>query len=330
LSSERHAGHFSVDDSARRIRHYRYAEERMLRTLGGWIALTPELPAKLLFGRHVWDCAQHADLWGKRLPELRAPAQQSEPANDRVVKFADLLESAEGPRDTVERVAGVYRVLKPHLVTVYARHLAHANPVYEPPTRRILERCVDEERRHAAAGAIVLARLARDDASRERAKGWEQRLLVLLGEAGGITGDVASPLIDAAVLAESPPAVKQDLVDVPPDFDPAVLEPDLAAAVDVYRDALASADAAGAVARVTEPSARAAVTAEHDRLGDHVTAARVVALASIGHHRLVKVKLEGSRVVGHMQLRWTPSAAGWRLTAADLVRVEPVDVGPVL
>jgi hypothetical protein len=329
LSSERLAGHFSVDDSARRIRHYRYAEERMLRALGGWIALTPELPAKLLFGRHVWDCAQHADLWGKRLPELRAPAQQSEPANDRVVKFADLLESAEGPRETVERVAGVYRVLKPHLVTVYARHLAHANPVYEPPTRRILERCIEEERRHAAAGAIVLARLTRDDASRERAKVWEQRLLALLGEAGGVTGDVASPLIDAAVLAESPPAVKQDLVDVPPDFDPAVLERDLAAAVDAYRDALASADAARALALV-EPSARAAVTAEHDRLGDRVTTSRVVALASIGHHRLVKVRLEGARVIGHMQLRWTPSAAGWRLTAADLVRVEPVDVGPVV
>ncbi|HXU90171.1 MAG TPA: hypothetical protein VFQ62_15060 [Methylomirabilota bacterium] len=329
MSSERLAGHFSVDDSARRIRQYRYAEERMLRALGGWIALTPELPAKLLFGRHVWDCAQHADLWGKRLPELRAPAQQSEPANDRVVKFADLLESAEGPRETVERVAGVYRVLKPHLITVYARHLAHANPIYEPPTRRILERCIDEERRHAAAGAVVLARLTRDDETRERAKAWEHRLLALLGEAGGVTGDVAAPLIDAAVLAESPPAVKQDLVDVPPEFDPAVLEPDLAAAVDAYRHALASGDAARALA-VVEPAARAAVTAEHDRLGDQVTASRVVALASIGHHRLVKVRLEGARVVGHMQLRWTPSAAGWRLSAADLVRVEPIDVGPVL
>ena len=327
MSSERLAGHFSVDDSARRIRNYRYAEERTLRALGGWIALTPELPAKLLFGRHVWDCAQHADLWGRRLPELRAPAQQSEPANDRLVKFADLLESAEGPRETIERVAGVYRVLKPHLVTVYARHLAHANPVYEPPTRRILERCVDEERRHAAAGAIVLARLTRDDGARERAKMWEQRLLTLLGEAGGVTGDVAAPLIDAAVLAESPPAVKQDLVDVPADFDPAVLERDLAAAVDAYRHALESSDAAGAAALV-EPSARAAVMAEHDRLGDQVTASRVVALAAIGRHRIVKLRLEGARVIGYVQLRWTPSAAGWRVTAADLVRVEPVDVGP--
>src|SRR5688500_2500625 len=110
------AGHHTVDDSARRIRNHRYVEERMMRILGGWIALTPELPAKLLFGRHIWDCAQHADAWGRRLPELRSPAQQSEPANDRMVKFADLVESVEGPRETIERVAGVYRVLKPHLV----------------------------------------------------------------------------------------------------------------------------------------------------------------------------------------------------------------------
>ena len=327
MSSQRLAGHFSVDDSARRIRNYRYAEERMLRTLGGWIALTPELPAKLLFGRHVWDCAQHADLWGKRLPELRAPAQQSEPANDRMVKFMDLLESAEGPRHTVERVAGVYRVLKPHLVTVYARHLASANPVYEPPTRRILERCVEEERRHAAAGAIVLARLTRDETARERAKMWEQRLLALLGEAGGVTGDVATPLIDAAVLAESPHAVKQDLVEVPPDFDPAVLEPDLAAAVDDYRRALEGGDTGRAVAHVAPP-ARASVMAEHDRLGDRVSASRVVALAAVGHHRLVKVRFDGARVVGYVQLRWTPTDAGWRITAAELVRVEPVDVAP--
>jgi hypothetical protein len=33
-------------------------------------------------------------------------------------------------------------------------------------------------------------------------------------------------------------------------------------------------------------------------------------------------------VVGYVQLRWTPSTAGWRVSAAELVRVEPVDVGP--
>ena len=77
-------GQFSADDSARLCRNYRYATERMTRIMAGWIALTPELSAKLLLGRHVWDNAQHTDEWGRRLPELRAHAQvklqQSQPA----------------------------------------------------------------------------------------------------------------------------------------------------------------------------------------------------------------------------------------------------------
>src|SRR6266436_2632543 len=109
------AGHASVDASAGRISHYRWLEERLMRLLGGWIALTPEVDVKLLFGRHVWDCAQHADLWGRRLPELRAAAQQSEPANAGVVAAWSLIETAEGKDQTLERVTAIYRVLKPHL-----------------------------------------------------------------------------------------------------------------------------------------------------------------------------------------------------------------------
>src|SRR5262245_64868356 len=103
----------------------------MTRLMGGWIALTPELDAKLLFGRHVWDCAQHADLWGRRLPELRSAAQQSEPANDKVVALMALINSVEGAGETIERITAMYRVLKPHLATVYGRYLAMANPVSE-------------------------------------------------------------------------------------------------------------------------------------------------------------------------------------------------------
>ena len=87
------AGHLEVDESAKTVRHYRYAVERMTRILGGWMALTPELSAKLLMGRHVWDSAQHADAWGKRLPELRAAAQVSEPANARLAVFLDAVEA---------------------------------------------------------------------------------------------------------------------------------------------------------------------------------------------------------------------------------------------
>jgi hypothetical protein len=181
------AGHLGVEITARRVRHYRYAEERMMRVMAGWIALTPEVPAKLLLGRQVWDCAQHADLWGKRLPELRAPAQVSEPPGPEFVRFLDTLEAREAWGETIERLTGVYRVLKPHLVAVYDAHLARTNHVYEPPTRRILERCLSDERRHQTEGAAILDSLARTPTERARVTAWERELRGLL-EHGGVTG----------------------------------------------------------------------------------------------------------------------------------------------
>jgi 1,2-phenylacetyl-CoA epoxidase catalytic subunit len=182
------AGYLGVEATARRVRHYRYAEERAMRVMAGWIALTPELEAKLLLGRQVWDCAQHADLWGKRLPELRAPAHVSEPPGPAFVRFMGALEGREAWGETLERLTGVYRVLKPHLVETYAAHLERANPVYEPPTRRILERCLAEERRHIAEGERVLDALADTGARRARVAAWETELRRLLDEAGGVTG----------------------------------------------------------------------------------------------------------------------------------------------
>ena len=70
-------GTFSAEHSARLLRNYRYVVERTMRALGGWIALTPELSAKLLMGRHVWDLAQQCDAFGQRLPELRSRAHVS-------------------------------------------------------------------------------------------------------------------------------------------------------------------------------------------------------------------------------------------------------------
>ena len=162
-----------------------------MRLMAGWIALTPEVPAKLLLGRQVWDCAQHADAWGKRLPELRAPAQVSEPPGPEFVRFMDAVEAREAWGETIERLTGVYRVLKAHLIAVYAVHLDRANPVYEPPTRRVLERCLADERGHVADGEAVLAALVRTPAARARVTAWERDLRDRLDASGGVTGRVA-------------------------------------------------------------------------------------------------------------------------------------------
>src|SRR3989442_13001972 len=138
-----------------------------MRALGGWLALTPAPPANLLMGRHVWDLAQHCDPLGRPLPELRPLAHVSEAANPAVAAFMDCLEEPEGPDQTVERLVGVYSVLNPHLLATYRDHLSRANSVYEPPTRRILVRCIDDEERHIAAGDTIRRHLASTPPAKE-------------------------------------------------------------------------------------------------------------------------------------------------------------------
>src|SRR5262245_50712619 len=287
----------------------------MMRILGGWIALTPELDAKLLLGRHVWDCAQHADLWGRRLPELRAAAQQSEPANDRVVAFMDLVESRETPKASAERVTGVYRVLKPHVAAVYAAHLADANGIYEPPTRRILQRCLDEERRHIAAGMLIVERFGSDPEWRQRAEDWEQRLLAALSAAGGITGngdaarDFTAPPVETAEAA-SPWFPARDVVALGSTFGADVVPVDLAERLEAHGRALITGDR-DALARDVLPASRPAVDATYVDLRGPWERARVVACARIGVYRVVKLALEGLAGRATLQLRWQPVDGTW-------------------
>ena len=312
------AGHFSVETSARLARHYRYAEERLMRTLGGWIALTPELPVKLLFGRHVWDCAQHADAWGRRLPELRARAHESEPANECFVRFMDLVEALESPGESLERVVGVYRVLKPHLVATYEAHLTVANPTYEPPTRRILERCLAEERRHVAAGSVVLGRLLRDAGCRSRAAAREARLCQALGEAGGVTGETATPSRSFETVDADP---GRDLVAPESAFDPGVIAPDLRAALETHAAALAAGDLEQAAAQVV-PAARHDVLPVYAAAGP-ARAWEILAQAKVGRHRFVKLGLAGARGTSVLLLQWRQLGGEWRVVQAEVVRAVP-------
>lgn len=286
-----------------------------MRIMGGWIALTPELPAKLVLGRHVWDCAQHADLWGRRLPELRAAAQKSEPPNEAFVRFMDLLERPEGRDETVERLTGVYRVLKPHLIAAYEDHLARANPIYEPPTRRILARIIAEERRHAAAGAVVLRRLRVGSAGEE----WARALANALAQAGGVTGDGrVAVLVD---LDTTGVVTDGDIVALESAFDRADVEADLRARVEAHCRALIAGDVAALAADLT-PAARDGVLAEYERLGPAAREADIVGCAKIGGYRMIKIRLAGPGDRTVLQQRWCRDGERWQLLASDIVATE--------
>jgi 1,2-phenylacetyl-CoA epoxidase catalytic subunit len=183
-------GVYSVRQGAIYVSNYRYAEERMMRMMAGWIALTPEINIKLEMARQVYEDALHADALGKRLPELRAQIV-SKPPNDQFVTFMNAIEDKEEWTDTIERLVGIYRVLKPHLVSHYSAHVAATNPVYEPPTTRILQRMVEEEKLHIERGSVLLSDLLDSAEKHRRAVNWQAHLEELLANAGGVTGFAA-------------------------------------------------------------------------------------------------------------------------------------------
>ena len=98
-------GLFTVEESARRVGNYKWIEMRLFEALGGWVATVPELDVKMVLGRHCYHHAWHAELWHKRLPELREmnPDRLTGPPNDEFVAFVDALTRARGARATRSR-----------------------------------------------------------------------------------------------------------------------------------------------------------------------------------------------------------------------------------
>ena len=84
---------YDVRQKADIVGTHRFICVYLMETLARWVPTTPELEAKALFGRHLWDLAQHADQLGQRTAELRSGLHHNrEPARS----FRDVLESFAG------------------------------------------------------------------------------------------------------------------------------------------------------------------------------------------------------------------------------------------
>ena len=184
-------GRYDVESTARRVRNFRYAEEWMMMIMGGWVATVPEVPVKTGLGKVIWESAQAADELGKRLPELRCgrkAVEASEAANSRFAEFVQAIAEPERPDLTIEKLAGVFDVLKPHLVEVYETTMRETDQIADAPTIEILETIVRKTRRHIAWGQEVLDRLCETDALRERRRRRADELTAKLRACGGVTG----------------------------------------------------------------------------------------------------------------------------------------------
>ena len=187
-------GRYDVATTARRVRNFRYAEEWTMMMLGGWLATVPEVPVKTGLGKVIWECAKAADEFGKRLPELRCgkrAAETSEAGNQAFADFIQEIAAPETPDLTIEKLAGVFDVLKPHLVQIYERHMRETDQIADDPTIEILDEIVRKTKRHIAWGQEVLDALCDTDAKRQRRHARQRELQESLQKSGGVPGDLA-------------------------------------------------------------------------------------------------------------------------------------------
>ncbi|MEO8033325.1 MAG: hypothetical protein ABI837_02760 [Acidobacteriota bacterium] len=149
----------SVTDRVSSIATFRAIEIQLMEMLATWTPTTAEMEAKVLFGRHIWDLAQHADALGKRTFELRRPEHYTlAPADD----YSALLAEVAAVRPTAGRLDSFYDGLLPGCRRRYVEYLAVTDPILDEPTIVILKRIVtDIDRQRADAvklrGEIALA-----------------------------------------------------------------------------------------------------------------------------------------------------------------------------
>jgi hypothetical protein len=183
-------GLFDVEETARRVGNYKWAEMKLFEALGGWVATVPELDVKMRLGTHCYQHAWHAELWHKRLPELREmnPDRLTVPANDALVRFVEALTEPEAPELTIEKLVGVYRVFIPRFIAAYTFHRAATSTITDAPTIRSLTFILQDEHECWRDGEMLLQSLISTPAEVERAAAHQVRLETIMIEAGGITG----------------------------------------------------------------------------------------------------------------------------------------------
>ena len=202
----------TLDAAAGLVGEYRWIEHALYRLLGEWVTDMPiaavqvHLDAQSM--RHAW----HAELWAERLPVLAGanPDGWTTPSAPTTALFAALsgvAPPAHGPGSlwppaeeddfghpgALPRLAGLYRVVLPRLVTSYERHLRVVSPMTDAPVARALRLVLNDETEDWHAGERLVERLVSRPHDVAAVYGFLERLEAVVVGAGATSGLVAIP-----------------------------------------------------------------------------------------------------------------------------------------
>ncbi|MEZ5231256.1 MAG: hypothetical protein R2749_00855 [Acidimicrobiales bacterium] len=142
-----------LEQAARKLGAWCWAERRCFEVLGGWVRDEPDPVRKAMLAEHSRHHAWRADRWAEVLPrtyvgsmdELVAP-----PAD------ADVFEALAGIEGSAQRLTAHYHVLYPELVSAYRASPDLMSPVSDAPALRAI-RIIVGDATHDLAGAELVS-----------------------------------------------------------------------------------------------------------------------------------------------------------------------------
>ena len=182
---------YSVVENVSRFLRYAWIEKRAMEVGLFWLASTPEWEVKEALGLHLSLDADHAADIRVRVSEMRNPMPRMDVSPDPAIdQFFDELLTAQ---DTVEKIVGLYGVLKPALLAAYQTHYEKSNPVIDHPTRRMMKHILIEEEEMMAWGGQAVTAVITTPSTQAKADQFQAHLNAYLQAMGGIMGDVEKP-----------------------------------------------------------------------------------------------------------------------------------------
>ena len=98
----------------------------------------------------------------------------------------------ETPDLTIEKLTGLFEVLKPHLIDVYETTMRETDQIADAPTIELLQDIVRRTRAHVSWGQEVLDKLCDSDEMTQRRQRRAATLRSQLESCGGVTGDAGT------------------------------------------------------------------------------------------------------------------------------------------
>lgn len=202
---------WSVDENVDLMRRYNFVETRLYQMSAAFLNPTPEWEVKGALSLHLYLDGEHSQALRQRVAELRRPPLYLDRVPDPALEA--FLEEALRARTTLEKLVGIFGIIRPALLAAYRAHLAGCNPIFDFPTCRILKTAIAEEEQMIEWGTAAIDALLVDDAARSEAEAWQAHLDAFLVAASGIMGMTPPPA------EHSVPAPRSDEA-FEPDVDP--------------------------------------------------------------------------------------------------------------